>query len=192
MALINCPECSKSISDQSAFCINCGFPINKGPTPKAVPPTIPIANNTNNEAKLVDKKPQVIRPQRKDSFSSRNLILLAIVIITPIILLSMIPTNVEYNGTTAATISTQSQVDVDDTQKTYEHYSVGNFATMQSCLNFIKDEARKAGMRIDISSDKPEKVTGSFNGDADMFFYCERRETGTNGTFFEAAFPKFK
>ena len=192
MALINCPECSKSISDQSAFCINCGFPINKDSRSKTVPPTIPIANNTNNEAKLVNKKLQVSRPQRKDSFSSRNLILLAIVIIATISIFSMFDTNIDHNRTTVAPIPTQSQVDVEDTQKTYEHYSVGDFATMQSCLSFIKDEARKAGMRIDISSDKPEKVTGSFNGDPNMFFYCERKETGTKGTFFEAAYPKFK
>lgn len=80
----------------------------------------------------------------------------------------------------------------EEVQKNYEHYIGGTFATMQSCLSFIEDEAGKAGMRIDISSDKPEKVTGSFNGDADMFFYCEIKETGTSGTFFEAAFPKFK
>lgn len=29
MALINCPECGKAISDQSEVCIHCGFPINK-------------------------------------------------------------------------------------------------------------------------------------------------------------------
>lgn len=27
MALINCPECGKQISDQSEVCIHCGFPI---------------------------------------------------------------------------------------------------------------------------------------------------------------------
>lgn len=29
MALINCPECNKKISDKSDFCINCGFPFAK-------------------------------------------------------------------------------------------------------------------------------------------------------------------
>lgn len=27
MALINCPECNKEISDKSIYCINCGYPI---------------------------------------------------------------------------------------------------------------------------------------------------------------------
>ena len=27
MALINCPECNKQISDKAKICINCGYPI---------------------------------------------------------------------------------------------------------------------------------------------------------------------
>lgn len=34
MALINCPECSKSISDSASNCPNCGYPINPVPKPK--------------------------------------------------------------------------------------------------------------------------------------------------------------
>lgn len=42
MALIDCPECSKSISDQSISCPNCGFPTklqsySPPPLPKAKP-----------------------------------------------------------------------------------------------------------------------------------------------------------
>lgn len=29
MALVNCPECGKSISDKSKNCINCGYPLNE-------------------------------------------------------------------------------------------------------------------------------------------------------------------
>ena len=28
MALINCPECGKSVSDKATVCIHCGYPIN--------------------------------------------------------------------------------------------------------------------------------------------------------------------
>lgn len=31
MALIKCPECEKEISDASAVCIHCGYPLNKNP-----------------------------------------------------------------------------------------------------------------------------------------------------------------
>ena len=30
MALINCPECNKQISDHSAHCLHCGYPIAAG------------------------------------------------------------------------------------------------------------------------------------------------------------------
>ncbi|PYE38997.1 NINE protein [Psychrobacter fozii] len=42
--LIRCPECSKSISNQSISCTNCGFPIAKPAPFKAVPPPLPTQN----------------------------------------------------------------------------------------------------------------------------------------------------
>lgn len=36
MALINCPECGKEISDKSETCIHCGFPINKKNNTKCI------------------------------------------------------------------------------------------------------------------------------------------------------------
>ena len=33
MALIQCPECGKEVSDQSEKCLNCGFPIKKAEKP---------------------------------------------------------------------------------------------------------------------------------------------------------------
>lgn len=39
--LIQCPECSESISNQSISCANCGFPIAKTTPPKSVPDYVP-------------------------------------------------------------------------------------------------------------------------------------------------------
>jgi len=36
MALINCPECSKEISDRAEACIHCGFPLKQHEEPKQV------------------------------------------------------------------------------------------------------------------------------------------------------------
>ena len=44
--LIKCPECSESISNQSASCTNCGFPIAKPAPFKTVPPPLPAQNST--------------------------------------------------------------------------------------------------------------------------------------------------
>ena len=43
---IQCPECSESISNQSASCNNCGFPIAKLAPFNAVPPPLPTQNHT--------------------------------------------------------------------------------------------------------------------------------------------------
>ena len=44
--LIKCPECSESISNQNISCPNCGFPIAKSAPFKAVPPPLPTQNHT--------------------------------------------------------------------------------------------------------------------------------------------------
>ena len=88
--------------------------------------------------------------------------------------------------------SSSESTSSENAQKNYDHYTRGNFETMQACLDFIGDEASRNGMQMQTSSDKPDKVTGSFNGDSAMFYYCERQETGTSGTYYEAAYPKFK
>lgn len=176
--LIKCPECSESVSNQSISCTNCGFPIVKPAPSKDIPPPLPNENLTNNKTSLSTKKSQVRKPKNKANTSKFSDVLAVIFIIFII-----------YQLATCSDNDTQEPIQ--DVQVNYEHYSGGNFDTMQDCLDFVKEEAQSEGMRIEISSDKPNKVTGSFNGDSSMFFYCEKKETGTNGTFFEAAYPKF-
>lgn len=77
----------------------------------------------------------------------------------------------------------------ESSQENFPHYS-REFQTMQGCLNFVTEEAQNAGMRLEISTDKPDIVRGAFNGDSAMFIYCKKKQTGTKGTFFEAAYPK--
>ncbi|MGO1624540.1 NINE protein [Psychrobacter sp.] len=44
--LIKCPECTESISNQSISCTNCGFPIAKSAPFNAVPPPLPTTTPT--------------------------------------------------------------------------------------------------------------------------------------------------
>lgn len=44
--LVKCPECYESISNQSTSCTNCGFPIAKPAPFTAVPPPLPTQNHT--------------------------------------------------------------------------------------------------------------------------------------------------
>lgn len=70
MALINCPECSKSISDQSAACPSCGFP-----TARVMPPSLPQADPNNNDSLAGN------RQRQKNSGCSGAIIFLLIIII---------------------------------------------------------------------------------------------------------------
>jgi hypothetical protein len=74
----------------------------------------------------------------------------------------------------------------------YEAHYNGKFYSMQECLSSARSEANKNGMSLDITRDKPDVVSGSFNGNAEWFFYCKIQETGTEGTYYEGAVPKFK
>ena len=91
----------------------------------------------------------------------------------------------KYDSINEQTKSTNSSLQYD------AHYT-GKFSTMQECLSSLRTEAKKDGMSLEISTDKPDEVTGSFNGNADWFFYCKVQETGTEGTYYEGAVPKFK
>lgn len=62
-------------------------------------------------------------------------------------------------------------------------------STMKACLNSIKKET--AGT-LEISTDTPEKVAGSLNGDANLVFWCEKKETGSEGTYYEGVFSLYK
>lgn len=59
MALIQCPECGKEISDQSEICVHCGYPIAKKKTTapevteSPVPPAVPAEKQ---EKKPINKK----------------------------------------------------------------------------------------------------------------------------------------
>ncbi len=203
MALIECPECSNNVSDQSLSCPNCGFPTSRINPLIECPECLskidaqniscpdcgfPIRETKPSKSELLSNLPsnQKTKAQKREkNVTSRDVIsvLKTIALILFIIFVFHRLVTCSSNGT--------AQTYNESSQENYEHYSRDNFETMQQCLGFVKEEAQRADMQVVISSDKPEKVAGSFNGDADMFFYCQKKESGTNGTFFEAAYPKF-
>ncbi|KAA0915210.1 hypothetical protein [Psychrobacter sp. ANT_WB68] len=68
MALINCPECSKSISDQSTSCPSCGFP-----TARTVPSPLQQVEDNNSRASS--------RQRQKNSGCSGAIIFLLLIIV---------------------------------------------------------------------------------------------------------------
>ena len=69
MALISCPECSKSISDQSTACPSCGFP-----TSRAAPP-LPQSNRDSSNS--LERS----RQRQRNSGCSRAAIFLLVIVI---------------------------------------------------------------------------------------------------------------
>lgn len=66
MALIDCPECSKSISDKSAACPHCGYPMSSH--------NIPTPNNSQN------RRPNQNRKRKKNSGCSGTFLFIILVI----------------------------------------------------------------------------------------------------------------
>ncbi len=52
MAMINCPECGKEISDKAKNCIYCGYPVNEesNPAPSENQQTITIVEDSKKAA----------------------------------------------------------------------------------------------------------------------------------------------
>ena len=47
MALINCPECGKEVSDRASTCIHCGYPMAAMPKPANMQADLPVQNDSN-------------------------------------------------------------------------------------------------------------------------------------------------
>jgi hypothetical protein len=73
MALINCPECGASVSDQAEKCPNCAYPINKAETIKPQPTKI--------------TPPIIVKPKEGCFLQTLNTGCMVVAIITVIIVL---------------------------------------------------------------------------------------------------------
>jgi len=93
MALINCPECDKEISDKATICINCGYPISSNEFTVTQDPHISDTPATLSLTKKTELKQSVKRKNmRKISFLSLiSLIVVAIIVIAVILYVQSTP-----------------------------------------------------------------------------------------------------
>ena len=74
-------------------------------------------------------------------------------------------------------------VGCDDQQ--YEHDTRSkNFTSLAECLRGIQSDS---GLNLNVVTNTPSQVSGSLVGERG-FFNCERRTTGTQGTFYEGTY----
>lgn len=78
MALIQCPECKKEISDQSTHCIHCGYPL-----------SVLQSNAENSNAAIVIAKPEC----NKAKFKSKRILMTVIAIATVLIIALIVSAN---------------------------------------------------------------------------------------------------
>lgn len=62
----------------------------------------------------------------------------------------------DYSQTSHNSYTLTPKTKVNVAQEEYDHYT-REFGTVQSCLEFMNNKAQSAGMRVEISADKPEK-----------------------------------
>ena len=117
MALIDCPECSKKVSDQSTACPNCGFPIAKLSPFRATPPPFPREDSISNEAQLLVKKPQARKPRKKAKPSKISNFFAGLLIIFLIYQLATCSDD-EYSGSSEVQDSSQVQDPLLDSELT--------------------------------------------------------------------------
>lgn len=73
MALINCPECKKEVSDQASKCIHCGFPIAQKGGVGVVRIKLPRNTATGFAALLSSKEASVIDNKNRKTLWSGTL-----------------------------------------------------------------------------------------------------------------------
>ena len=84
MALINCPECGKEISDRAVACPNCGCPVQKIIPNEPTYNNQPIENNYNFVPNMTYGYPynqENIKLQKK----KRNIVLISLLVIIALI-----------------------------------------------------------------------------------------------------------
>lgn len=60
MALINCPECGKQISDKASMCIHCGFPLQEEMSKNIPPKETPLQNEETTRDFLSKETPKKV------------------------------------------------------------------------------------------------------------------------------------
>lgn len=153
MALIPCPECQKSISDQSNSCPQCGFPLSK----------LNLRSNQNIKNEVSWVKPPPKDGVKKDSPFNGLMVFIVVIIITFIILAKCsgtdLPTASDVSSIyDSAKADTQyNEIRSDDSSSLVSLENVDLETTAQKMINTYANNEVRADA---IYKDKIIKVTG--------------------------------
>lgn len=139
MALINCPECKKEVSDQSVNCPNCGFPIKS--QFMVTPPPLPLVNENHNNV-------------QKEYKSNKSFIInIILVIIGSWLVYSFVTSSFFDSPAVSETVSENAPIDIEATASqiiaTYEENEVNADAILKG--KTIKVTGLVSGINSDIT-----------------------------------------
>lgn len=147
MALINCPECKKEVSDQSITCPNCGFPIKS--QFMVTPPPLPLVNENHNKV------------QKEGKYNKSFIINIILVIVGSWLVYSFLTSSFfdSSSSNVSETVNANAPIDIETTASrminTYEDNEVRADA-------IYKDKKVKVtGIVSSISSDITDKAVVS-------------------------------
>lgn len=151
MALINCPECKKEVSDQSISCPNCGYPIRQNSIFSS-PPPLPSNNLENLNRKKQEEKTSPI------------------VIIASILALIFIV--VQCSSTDSPSTDEASKI-------TSSRAVGGEFDTMQECRNKLDLTAKKYNVTYTVTMDERNYFSGKIVKDgiqSNLLVVCDKKD----------------
>lgn len=166
MALINCKECDKQISDQATTCPSCGCPTLA---------TVSVQANTPFSAyqKLPPPKPKV----KQKSGNVFNIVFWLVIALL-----------IWFVINEAGKIS--SSPSSNQTQEAATHLT-GKFGTMDECLQAGLNYLNQKELKYKLIWDKPDSVAmaiykpdGSEITGEDNTFGCDKKDTSTEGTYY--------
>ena len=129
MALINCPECGKQISDKAAQCIHCGCPIEKK---QVEPKSIPLSSSVSTSAQTVGKSnPALVSVKsaaaKAVDFAGNNILLTVFLAVIAVSLIAGIVLLTGKGYSPSSILPSKSDV---STRKPSDYLSAGGFHTV--------------------------------------------------------------
>lgn len=185
MALISCPECGKDISDKSAMCIHCGYPIDNSAECVKTP-----ASDSN----LVSKA-NVIPQKKNKKIVSRLLIVLFGIVIIAFIAIFVLGVPIRTETTYEVVIdgqvySAKSEKEIDRIINEHKNGNLSDSSASSGLSTYTYDEYRMYSTMLfgfnklmdSLKNPNSVELLGiAYNPEADVAYYCVIAENDFGG-----------
>lgn len=173
MALINCPECGKSISDQAKKCIHCGCPLEKSTAVNSVEAFLASSTRVTdgNQQDANVKIPHNLKNKRKKEITFA-VIGMALIILAIVLIIAQKEKDTQKSNTQTSYEDLESVKEklISNTEYVKEHI-IGTWRTSDGRIQEIYSN----GFMVNYTPQQNENL------DAESFILSEIKSTGYNG-----------